>query len=82
MKNLYVTKANFYLHLAHFSKIQSVRLEKNKMGEENEIEYNEFDDNEFLPASSLMLREKTEAGPLLLKILVPAYAAGSIIGKI
>jgi hypothetical protein len=52
------------------------------MGEESEIEYNEFDDNEFLPASSLMLREKTEAGPLLLKILVPAYAAGSIIGKI
>jgi len=32
-------------------------------------------------SSSLMLREKTEAGPLLLKILVPAYAAGSIIGK-
>jgi len=50
------------------------------MGEEKEIEY--IDDNEFLPASSLMLREKTEAGPLLLKILVPAYAAGSIIGKI
>ncbi|CAG5114061.1 Oidioi.mRNA.OKI2018_I69.chr2.g8141.t1.cds [Oikopleura dioica] len=32
-------------------------------------------------SSSLVLREKTEAGPLLLKILVPAYAAGSIIGK-
>lgn len=47
---------------------------------EQEIEF--IDDNEFLPASSLVLREKTEAGPLLLKILVPAYAAGSIIGKI
>ena len=30
---------------------------------------------------TLTINDKTGAGPLLLKILVPAYAAGSIIGK-
>ena len=80
-------KANLFLHISFlflsFEELflQLIRLEnKIEMGEGNEIEY--IDDNEFLPASSLMLREKAEAGPLLLKILVPAYAAGSIIGKI
>ena len=31
---------------------------------------------------TLTINDKTGAGPLLLKILVPAYAAGSIIGTL
>ena len=34
-----------------------------------------------IAASNSLGGERPGAGPLLLKILIPAYAAGSIIGK-
>ena len=40
-----------------------------------------YDDNIIASNSLTGNGEKAGPGPLLLKILVPAYAAGSIIGK-
>ena len=41
-----------------------------------------YDDNIIASNSLTGNGEKAGPGPLLLKILVPAYAAGSIIGKL